>query len=342
MKEEHHVASILDDHERECWGCGLRLLLATYSPVFKCGWCGAITSQNRKRKPDSACFSRWRCLRDRFLVIVALLFMSFVICAGVWVVYPTVFSIGYFCGIFHSTVTAILSFITISTFLLAAFRSAGSPVVITWGSYPIVGKNSLENYTFCTYCAKPKPPRAHHCRSCQMCVLDMDHHCPFIGNCVGAENHRYFIAFLLSVIVSCLYVVGMTSYSAYHIWPALELENVVSAGTDTMSAMRALKHILAVIASPVLLLSARGLLLIYLAFACLAVKIGLSALLWQQLYCIYEGKTYVSILSSQNSEHGEKGCQNILRFFGCPFWAFRLLLSSSNASKLQESSSKIL
>ncbi|KAL8486044.1 hypothetical protein ACS0TY_022958 [Phlomoides rotata] len=30
-------------------------------------------------------------------------------------------------------------------------------------------------------CSKPKSPRAHHCRSCGMCILDMDHHCPFVS-----------------------------------------------------------------------------------------------------------------------------------------------------------------
>jgi palmitoyltransferase len=29
----------------------------------------------------------------------------------------------------------------------------------------------------------------------------MDHHCPFVGNCVGQHNHKYFIQFLFYATV---------------------------------------------------------------------------------------------------------------------------------------------
>ena len=44
----------------------------------------------------------------------------------------------------------------------------------------------------CVRCARLKPDRSHHCRLCNTCVLKMDHHCPWIANCVGYANYKYF------------------------------------------------------------------------------------------------------------------------------------------------------
>merc|ERR1719418_143202 len=56
-----------------------------------------------------------------------------------------------------------------------------------------------EDWTICTRCEMYRPPRAHHCRICQHCIKRMDHHCPWINNCVGEKNQKYFIQFLIYV-----------------------------------------------------------------------------------------------------------------------------------------------
>lgn len=59
----------------------------------------------------------------------------------------------------------------------------------------------------CKWCGRFKPDRCHHCRVCRVCVLRMDHHCPWIYNCVGFCNHKYFFLLLLYSCVDCIFIV---------------------------------------------------------------------------------------------------------------------------------------
>jgi hypothetical protein len=42
--------------------------------------------------------------------------------------------------------------------------------------------------TWCDKCSITRPPRCHHCSQCQRCVLQFDHHCVWLNNCVGYNN----------------------------------------------------------------------------------------------------------------------------------------------------------
>jgi len=62
----------------------------------------------------------------------------------------------------------------------------------------------------CRTCLIKRPPKASHCSICDNCVMEFDHHCYFLGNCIGARNAKHFYLFfvfgafaLIAIIITC-------------------------------------------------------------------------------------------------------------------------------------------
>ncbi|KAL9180025.1 hypothetical protein ACHAXT_007995 [Thalassiosira profunda] len=68
----------------------------------------------------------------------------------------------------------------------------------------------------CRRCQAFKPPRAHHCSICKRCIIKMDHHCPWVNNCVGIGNHKYFLLFIFYTSLSCAYSFVFIIYRFFH------------------------------------------------------------------------------------------------------------------------------
>ena len=68
--------------------------------------------------------------------------------------------------------------------------------------------NLVEVLSYCETCKIMRPPRSYHCGECGYCIEVHDHHCPWMGTCIGKRNIKYFVCFLgytsMHALVTCI------------------------------------------------------------------------------------------------------------------------------------------
>ena len=69
-----------------------------------------------------------------------------------------------------------------------------------------VNKNGhIVNLNYCYTCFHFRPPRTSHCAECDNCVERFDHHCLWMGTCVGKRNYKFFYSLIFIATMLCLF-----------------------------------------------------------------------------------------------------------------------------------------
>ena len=72
---------------------------------------------------------------------------------------------------------------------------------------------SKEN-PFCIICCSNILENSKHCKKCNKCIENFDHHCNWLNNCIGKYNYSFFYSLLLILILNFFFIsiVGLYAY----------------------------------------------------------------------------------------------------------------------------------
>ena len=111
----------------------------------------------------------------------------------------------YFLYVFIITKLHILLNLTFVIWVLLVYFWLNAAALI----HPEIAMDKVASGRYCFFCEKCKifhkpEDKVHHCNFCNVCIKRMDHHCVWVGKCVGKNNVKPF--YIMTVTVSFFYI----------------------------------------------------------------------------------------------------------------------------------------
>ncbi|CAK67528.1 unnamed protein product (macronuclear) [Paramecium tetraurelia] len=101
-----------------------------------------------------------------------------------------------------------------------SIRNGSNHILLVEGSQNQIELNlevpSIYKVRYCSTCKIMRPSKASHCKFCNHCVEGFDHHCFWVGTCIGIRNQRAFLIFLQSSLIVAILTFCQCSLNLYH------------------------------------------------------------------------------------------------------------------------------
>ncbi|KAF4665442.1 Palmitoyltransferase zdhhc14 [Perkinsus chesapeaki] len=113
-------------------------------------------------------------------------------------------------------VLIILEVVSLYLLLKTMYSDPGIlPRLESYGAYedPPTGEKRFRappRFQDCVLSNHPFRLKATHCGTCNTCVTKFDHHCPWVGTCIGGGNYRIFYCFITATAALTLFGLALS------------------------------------------------------------------------------------------------------------------------------------
>ena len=118
----------------------------------------------------------------------------------------------YFDNDIFSSIYIVVFGIIFILYTILSFSNPGKMVNNNFQNLLDIVEQGNDAEDFCPNCLVKNQFRSKHCLVCQCCVEEFDHHCFWVGNCIGKKNYTLFFIFLVVILINTLYNIGVNIY----------------------------------------------------------------------------------------------------------------------------------